>query len=216
MLGWVLRVVLALAVGITIYVIGASMLRKFKVAPPPEPDPDDIKPVNLRFRCTVCGAEVTMTAAQGEDPEPPRHCREDMVLISSCRVSPLLVEKSVRNHTVEVRTFCPYRKNVDRMKPEIRSTSPMTQEVVARLATGEELQVVPADHHDAEGQAREHRGRHPQLARRRLLGRGRRVARAFALRLRHLSSALGASRRAARATARCGAGYLRRGRSPRT
>ena len=82
-LGWVLRVVLALTVGITIYVIGASMLRKFTVAPPPEPDPDDIKAVNLRFRCTVCGAEVTMTAAQGEDPEPPRHCREDMVNLSS-------------------------------------------------------------------------------------------------------------------------------------
>jgi hypothetical protein len=82
MLGWVLRVLLALTVGITIYVIGASMLRKFKVAPPPEPDPDDIKPVDLRFRCAVCGAEVTMTAAQGEDPEPPRHCREDMLPVS--------------------------------------------------------------------------------------------------------------------------------------
>jgi hypothetical protein len=78
-LGWTLRVVLAVAVGVTIYVIGAGMLRKFKTAPPPEPDPDDVRPVNLRFRCAVCGAEVTMTAAQGDDPEPPRHCREDMV-----------------------------------------------------------------------------------------------------------------------------------------
>ena len=80
MLGWILRIVSALAVGLTLYVIGASILRKFKVAPPAEPDPDDIKPVNLRFRCVVCGAEVTMTAAQ-DDPEAPRHCREDMVLV---------------------------------------------------------------------------------------------------------------------------------------
>jgi len=30
----------------------------------------------------VCGAEVTMTAAQaGEEPEAPRHCREDMVRV---------------------------------------------------------------------------------------------------------------------------------------
>ena len=77
-MGWVVRIVLASTVAVTLYVIGASMLRKFHVAPPAEPDPDDIKPVDLRFRCIVCGAEVTMTAAQ-DDPEPPRHCREDMV-----------------------------------------------------------------------------------------------------------------------------------------
>lgn len=80
MLGSILRVVGALAVGLTLYVIGASLLRKFHVAPPSEPDPDDIRPVNLRFRCVVCGAEVTMTAAHDDEPEPPRHCREDMVL----------------------------------------------------------------------------------------------------------------------------------------
>lgn len=76
----IIRIVLGVAVAVGVYVIGASMLRKFHVAPPPEPDPDDIKPVDLRFRCIVCGAEVTMTAAQ-DDPEPPRHCREDMVLV---------------------------------------------------------------------------------------------------------------------------------------
>ena len=81
MLGTILRVLVALTAGVTIYVIGASLLRKFKVAPPPEPDPADIHPVNLRFRCTVCGAEVTMTAAHGDDPDAPRHCREDMVLV---------------------------------------------------------------------------------------------------------------------------------------
>jgi hypothetical protein len=80
-MGLALRIVVALAVGLVIYLIGASMLRKFWVAPPAEPDPDDIKPVNLHYRCIVCGAEVTMTAAQGDDPEAPRHCREDMVLV---------------------------------------------------------------------------------------------------------------------------------------
>jgi hypothetical protein len=81
MAGTVFRIVVGTVVALTIYVIGASMLRKFQLAPPEEPDPDDIKPVNLRFRCIVCGAQVTMTAAQGDDPEAPRHCREDMVLI---------------------------------------------------------------------------------------------------------------------------------------
>jgi hypothetical protein len=81
MTGTVLRIALGVAVALTVYVIGASMLRKFQLAPPEEPDPEDIKPVNLRFRCIVCGAQVTMTAAQGDDPEAPRHCREDMVLV---------------------------------------------------------------------------------------------------------------------------------------
>jgi hypothetical protein len=78
MAGTIFRIVIGVAVALTIYVIGAGMLRKFQMAPPPEPDPDDIKPVDLHYRCIVCGAEVTMTAAQ-EDPEAPRHCREDMV-----------------------------------------------------------------------------------------------------------------------------------------
>jgi hypothetical protein len=81
MAGTILRVVFGVAVALMLYVIGANLLRKFQIAPPEEPDPDDIQPVNLRFRCIVCGAEVTMTAAQGDDPEAPRHCREDMVPI---------------------------------------------------------------------------------------------------------------------------------------
>ena len=80
MVGVLLRILIGVAVAVTIYVIGAGMLRKFHVAPPAEPDPDDIKPVELHYRCIVCGAEVTMTAAQ-DDPEAPRHCREDMVLV---------------------------------------------------------------------------------------------------------------------------------------
>ena len=64
---------------LVIYIIGAGMLRKFKVMPEDEPDPEHVVAVNERFRCIVCGAEVTMTAAQDGDVEAPRHCREDMV-----------------------------------------------------------------------------------------------------------------------------------------
>ncbi|HEX6312276.1 MAG TPA: hypothetical protein VF152_11710 [Acidimicrobiia bacterium] len=82
MLWDVLRVLLAAGAAVTIYVVGAAVLRKFKIAPPEEPDPADLRPVDLRFRCQVCGAEVTMTVSATEEPEPPRHCREDMVLIA--------------------------------------------------------------------------------------------------------------------------------------
>jgi hypothetical protein len=75
----VLRVVVGLVGALTIYVVGASLLRKFKVPPEPEPDPAQLRPVEVEFRCTVCGTTVVMTSAAGDEPEPPRHCREDMV-----------------------------------------------------------------------------------------------------------------------------------------
>ena len=82
-LWFALRVLLALAAALLIYVIGAALLRKFKIQPDAEPDPADLRPVDVEYRCTVCGATVVMTAAPGDDPEPPRHCREDMVLVAS-------------------------------------------------------------------------------------------------------------------------------------
>ncbi len=81
MLGDVLRYGLAIVAAVLIYLTGAAMIRKLKVDPEPEPDPANVRPLDLRFRCVVCGAEVVMTAAQDDDPEPPRHCREDMVRV---------------------------------------------------------------------------------------------------------------------------------------
>jgi hypothetical protein len=79
-LGWILRGAAAAIAIVVIYLVGAGILRKFKVVPPAEPDPDTVVPVNIRYRCVVCGAEVTMTAAQDQSEiEAPRHCREDMV-----------------------------------------------------------------------------------------------------------------------------------------
>lgn len=76
------KVVIAVVVALTIYVIAAGMIRSFNADPPAEPEPGDLRPVHYRYRCIVCGAEVTMTAAPGDEvPEPPRHCREDMALV---------------------------------------------------------------------------------------------------------------------------------------
>jgi hypothetical protein len=80
--GWIVRVAIAVPAMLVIYLVGASTLRKFKIPPDSEPDPEQVVPVNARFQCIVCGAEVTMTAAQaGEEPAAPRHCREDMIRI---------------------------------------------------------------------------------------------------------------------------------------
>ena len=74
---------MAVVAALTIYLVGAGIIRKFRIAPPEEPDPADLRPVDARFRCTICGAEVTMTVSASDDPEPPRHCREDMVRIDA-------------------------------------------------------------------------------------------------------------------------------------
>ncbi len=80
--GWTLRTIVAVIAMLAIYLLGAGMLRKFKINPDEEPDPEQVVSVNARFRCIVCGTEVTMTAAQSaDDLEAPRHCREDMVPI---------------------------------------------------------------------------------------------------------------------------------------
>ena len=81
MAGLVVRVLVGLGGAVAIYVIVAALLRKFTIEPEPEPDPADLRPVDVEFRCSICGTTVVMTAAQGDDPEPPRHCREDMVRV---------------------------------------------------------------------------------------------------------------------------------------
>lgn len=80
-----LRFLIALAGAVVLYLIGAAMVRNFNSMPPPEqePDPENLADVDYRFRCIVCGAEVVMYAApKDEVPEPPRHCREPMVLMT--------------------------------------------------------------------------------------------------------------------------------------
>lgn len=82
MAGDILRVVIGILAAVGIYLLLASMIRMFTAPVQPDPDPTDLQSVHYAYRCIVCGAEVTMTAAPaGEVPDPPRHCREDMVLV---------------------------------------------------------------------------------------------------------------------------------------
>lgn len=75
-------VLLALLLGAGILGVGWFFLRSFATPVPPPPEPGTLRKVKLTFRCPVCGAEVRMTAADTEDPEPPRHCMEDMELVA--------------------------------------------------------------------------------------------------------------------------------------
>ena len=63
-----------------IWKIGLAMLRSMATAPPPPPPAGEMRRINVRYRCTVCGTELRMVMAPDEDPPPPRHCLEDMDL----------------------------------------------------------------------------------------------------------------------------------------
>ncbi len=49
---------------------------------PPPPPPGELRKVKITYRCDICGAEVRMTVAPKEDPEAPRHCQDEMVLVT--------------------------------------------------------------------------------------------------------------------------------------
>lgn len=71
----------ALITGGAIWVIlrvGVAMLGGL-ARPIPEPPPaGELRKVKIAYRCDICGTEVRMTISPDEDPEPPRHCQEDM------------------------------------------------------------------------------------------------------------------------------------------
>ena len=78
----VVKVLVAIVAFFCIYLTGTFVVRSFSMGPPPEPEIGRLRKVNYRFRCTICGTEVTMTAApEDELPNAPRHCREDMSLV---------------------------------------------------------------------------------------------------------------------------------------
>ena len=73
--------VAVVAIGLLLYP-GIAMARSMSTPLPPPPVPGPLRKVKLVYRCSLCGTEVRMTAALDENPEPPRHCMEDMDLIT--------------------------------------------------------------------------------------------------------------------------------------
>ena len=62
--------------------IGIWMLRGLANPLPDPPPAGEMRKVDLRYRCSICGIELRITVAPDEEPEPPRHCREDMELVA--------------------------------------------------------------------------------------------------------------------------------------
>ena len=74
-----MQIAIAIAIGVSIIVTTLWVVKMLLIPQPEEPDPDQVKEIAVDYRCIVCGMRLTITHAQDEHPEPPRHCREDMV-----------------------------------------------------------------------------------------------------------------------------------------
>jgi hypothetical protein len=74
-----------LVAGLAVYVIlriGVAMLGGL-ARPIPEPPPaGELRKVKIAYRCDICGTEVRMTVSPTEEPDPPKHCTEEMRLVT--------------------------------------------------------------------------------------------------------------------------------------
>ena len=76
----IFRILIAIAFSYAIIRFGLMMLRGM-AAPIPEPPPaGELRKVKLHYQCQMCGTEVRMTMSTNEEPEPPRHCMQEMDL----------------------------------------------------------------------------------------------------------------------------------------
>ena len=73
-----MQIAIAVAIGVAIIALTLWVVRLLLTPQPMDPDPDQIKEISADFRCVVCGMRLTITHAQDEHLEAPRHCREDM------------------------------------------------------------------------------------------------------------------------------------------
>lgn len=78
----IVKIVIGLAFAYLVLRIGFWLLRGLANPLPPPPPAGEMRRVNLRYRCSLCGVELRMTAAPDEDPPPPRHCMEEMELVA--------------------------------------------------------------------------------------------------------------------------------------
>jgi hypothetical protein len=78
----IVQVAIAALAAYVILRVGVAMLAGLARPLPEPPPPGELRKVKLTYRCEICGAEVRMTVSPSEEPEAPRHCQDDMVLVT--------------------------------------------------------------------------------------------------------------------------------------
>ncbi len=79
----VVNVIVAVLAAVILLRVGMKVLGGFARPVPEPPDPGELRKVRLTYQCSICSTTVRMTMANDEVPEPPRHCQEDMDLVTS-------------------------------------------------------------------------------------------------------------------------------------
>lgn len=78
----IVALLLAAVAVLVMFRIGFAMLGGL-ARPIPEPPPaGELRKVKITYRCSICGTEVRMTVANDQMPDPPRHCQDDMDLVT--------------------------------------------------------------------------------------------------------------------------------------
>jgi hypothetical protein len=77
----VLQVGVAVLIFVVIMRVGVWAIRLVATEPPEPPPTGELRKIDARYRCAVCGMEMKVMLAPDQEPEPPRHCMEEMDLI---------------------------------------------------------------------------------------------------------------------------------------
>jgi hypothetical protein len=80
--GMVVWIIAGLLIAFVVWKTGIALLRSLTTPLPPPPPAGEMRKVNVRYRCDVCGMELKLTMAPDEDPPPPKHCLEEMTLVA--------------------------------------------------------------------------------------------------------------------------------------
>ena len=81
-MGLALKIVLSVVIFVVVLRVGIWSLRLLARPAPPPPPKGELRKVNVRYRCAVCGMEMRVMLAPDQDPEPPRHCLEEMEVMA--------------------------------------------------------------------------------------------------------------------------------------
>lgn len=76
-------IAIAVLAGWLMLKLGFGVLSGLATPLPPPPPAGELRKVRLLYRCSLCGTEVRMTSANDEVPDAPRHCMEDMDLMTA-------------------------------------------------------------------------------------------------------------------------------------
>lgn len=77
------RILIAVATFYILLATGIKILGAFARPIPEAPPPGELRRVKLIYRCPSCGTELRLTLANDTVPTPPRHCADEMDLVTN-------------------------------------------------------------------------------------------------------------------------------------